>query len=286
MSWANYHSHTHFCDGTAAPEEYIEEAIRQNHPAYGFSSHAPVPFPTDWTIKPEKLNQYITEVKQLKERYADQIQIFLGLEIDFLPALKKNGHRNQYPELDYCIHSIHFVDQFEDGNPWNIDTSSELFASGLEEIFNNDMKKAGTRFWALSREMIETLEPDVIGHLDKIKMFNKSNCYFNEQDNWYVEQVEETLDLLQKKDCIVEINTRGFYRYGQPDLYPGEWIIRRIAEKNIPVVINSDAHKPKEISEGMSYAAEILEDCGIREVYALNQGKWQACSFSPEGIRF
>ncbi|MBN1950808.1 MAG: histidinol-phosphatase [Bacteroidales bacterium] len=281
--WANYHSHTHFCDGTGPPEAYIREAIAQKFPAYGFSSHAPLPFETDWNVKAERLPEYIAEITRLKKKYARDIQVYMGLEIDYLPD---GSDTRDYAGLDYRIASIHFVDRFKDGTPWNIDTSAELFSKGLLEIFENDMRQAALRFWDLTRQMIEALSPDVIGHLDKIKMFNKNQAYFSEQETWYTGAVENTLDLIAEKQCRVEINTRGYYRYGQPDLYPGEWIIRRLAERNIPVVLNSDAHKPEEISQGMSYAAEIMQKCGIREVYALYDNSWKPFEYTREGILF
>lgn len=283
--WANFHSHTHYCDGTAAPEEYVREAVRMGLPAYGFTSHAPVLFPTDWNIADDKLNDYLSDIQSLKKKYDRQIQIYLGLEIDFIPGIagrRKNILENV--DLDYFIGSIHFVESLPSGEYWNIDTSPELFQQGLLEIFKNDFRKAATRFWEITRQMIEEDKPDIVGHLDKIKMFNKENCYFSESESWYTDQVELTLDLIKNRGCIVEINTRGFYRYGQTDLYPGEWVIRRLSEKGIPIMINSDAHKPSEITEGMGYAAKILKGLGHNKLVLLYYKQWREYSFSEKGI--
>ena len=56
ISWANYHSHTQYCDGATLPEAYVEEAIRQGFVAYGFSGHASVPFATEWCIPDARLS--------------------------------------------------------------------------------------------------------------------------------------------------------------------------------------------------------------------------------------
>ena len=286
-SWINIHSHTNYCDGASAPADYIREAINLRHPAYGFSSHAPLPFPTDWNVADKELPNYIKDVLALKQRHQKEIEVYLGLEVDYIPGIAgRHRHVLTGIELDYFIGSVHFVDRFDNGEHWNIDTSAELFAKGLNEIFHRDGKRAATRFWEISREMIEADKPHVIGHLDKIKMFNTGNKYFNEQDAWYRDQVELTLDLIKKLNCIVEINTRGFYRYGQEDLYPGAWIIQKIARLNIPVMINSDAHHPSEISEGMAYTAAKLKGLGIGKLTALYQGKWNSFDYSEEGIAF
>lgn len=286
-TWVNYHSHTHFCDGTTRPEDYIQAAIELGHPAYGFSSHAPVPFTTDWNIPGHKFQNYLDEIDRLKALYSGQIEIYKGLEIDYIPGLAgRSKYLQENATLDYFIGSVHFVDVLPDGKFWNIDTSADLFARGLKEIFADDIREAASRFWEITREMVTTDKPDVIGHLDKIKMFNKENRYFSEKEDWYVEQVENTLGVIKEQGCIVEINTRGLYRYGQTDLYPGAWIIRRIAEMGIPVMINSDAHKPEEIELGMDYTAAILLSHKIDSVSLLYHGGWKSYPLSPGGIEF
>ena len=285
--WVNYHSHSHYCDGTDEPANYIEEAIKKRLPAYGFSSHAPVNFPTDWCISDENFESYLSDVRKLKELHADKIEVYLGLEIDFIPGISgRLKHIFKATPLDYFIGSVHFVDAFVDGTPWNIDTSFELFQKGLKSIFKNNFRKAATRFYEITRQMIAEDQPDIIGHIDKIKMFNNNGRYFNESERWYAEQLELTISTLKKQNTIVEINTRGFYRYGQNDLYPGEQIIKKLTKANIPLMINSDAHKPDEIIMGMPYAARKIMDLGVSEIYALQNGKWNAFSFNEEGLHW
>jgi len=284
-SWVNYHSHTNFCDGSEAPEIYLEEAVRLGFTAYGFSAHAPVPFQTNWCLPDNRFQDYLNEINRLKELYKSKIKVYLGLEIDYIPGIAgRRRHLNSQAALDYFIGSVHFVERFTDGGYWNIDTSPELFQRGLKEIFGSDFRSAATRFWELTRQMVETDQPDIIGHLDKIKMFNAGNQYFRESESWYREQVELTLKSIKKAGSIVEVNTRGYYRYNQPDLYPGERIISRLAEEDIPVIISSDAHKPEEIVKGMAHAALKLKNLGIKKLCLLNHSGWNQYSFSENGI--
>jgi histidinol-phosphatase (PHP family) len=286
-SWVNYHSHTHFCDGSEAPENYVHEAIRSGLKAYGFSAHAPVPFTTNWCLPDQRFTEYLLEITRLKEKYKTEIQLFLGLEIDFIPGVAgRRKHLNRDAEPDYFIGSVHFVESFANGEHWNIDTSAELFGRGLKEIFRNDFRKAAIRFWEITRQMIEEDRPPIIGHLDKIKMFNVNGRYFDESERWYRDQVELTLQCIEKYGSIVEINTRGYYRYQQPDLYPGQWIISLLAKKDIPVLISTDAHKPTEITEGIVYAAEKLKQAGIEKISVFNGTGWSRQSFSAKGIHF
>lgn len=65
-------------------EEFVRHAIDAGFTAYGVSSHAPLPFPAIWTLAQEQLPEYLTELDRLKVKYADRIELYAGLEIDYL----------------------------------------------------------------------------------------------------------------------------------------------------------------------------------------------------------
>jgi histidinol-phosphatase (PHP family) len=284
-TWVNYHSHTQYCDGENPAIEYITEAIRRGLPAYGYSSHAPIAIPSNWCIPDPDFGSYLDEVHTIKKAFGEKIQVYLGLEIDFIPGIAgRRKHLLKNTDLDYFIGSIHFVNSFGDGQPWNIDTSFELFRRGMKEIFKDDFRKAATRFYELSRQMIEEEKPDIIGHLDKIKMFSSQWGYFNENESWYRDQIDLTIRTLKTSSTIVEINTRGYYKYGQKELYPSIWIIEKLNKAGVPLMINSDAHRPKEIIEGMAYAANILKSVGVQRLNALFNNHWQDYDFDKHGL--
>ena len=279
MILPEYHTHTYYCDGAEAPEVYIKEAIKQGLTAYGYSSHSPVPFESDWNVPDDKLPNYIADVNAIKAKYSNEIEVYLGLEIDFIPGIAgRKRHILKDIILDYFIGSVHYVDKFEDGRYWNIDTSLELYKEGLEKIYKNDIKKAVIAFYENSRLMIEEDKPDIIGHFDKIKMFNTRVKFFDENESWYKDQIELLLRTIKKHNTIVEINTRGYYKYGQLDLYPSEWIIEKMAKMDIPIMINSDAHHPSEFNKGTDYAVGKIKNLGITQVYILKNFKWQPIS--------
>ena len=172
MFWTNFHSHTHFCDGTEAPEVYLRKADNFNLAAYGFSSHAPTPYPgCKWAMKKEKLPKYLADINNLKGSTA--VQVYTSLEIDYVPGIMgPNSDWVKASGLDYTLGSVHFVDFFENGDPWEIDGTHTAFKKGLEDIFKGDVRKAITRYYQLIRQMVREDCPDLIGHLDKIKMQN------------------------------------------------------------------------------------------------------------------
>ena len=67
--------------------------------------------------------------------------------------------------------------------------------------------------------MVETECPDVVGHLDKIKMQNVNGKFFKEEEKWYQEAVIKTLKTIAEKGVIVEVNTRGVYKKATADLF-------------------------------------------------------------------
>jgi histidinol-phosphatase (PHP family) len=134
--------------------------------------------------------------------------------------------------------------------------------------------------------MLENNKPDIVGHLDKIKMHNTVNAYFREDDVWYVDAVEETLDLIASRGSILEVNTRGLYKHTPPLLYPSSWILKRAFQKKIPVMINSDSHHPDEIDSGFTEVSELLADIGYRTLKVLIHGSWQDKPFTSKGLLF
>ena len=82
MIFANYHTHTTFCDGRDTPEQLVQEALRLGCPAIGFSGHSIAPY--DYAgMTPEHEAQYRAEVRRLQAACAGQIRILCGVEQDY-----------------------------------------------------------------------------------------------------------------------------------------------------------------------------------------------------------
>lgn len=285
MSWTNYHSHTNFCDGTNAPEDYIRKALALGMPTYGFSSHAPIPFfDCKWAMKLDDMDEYVAEIYRLKRKYEDRIEILLGMEVDYIP--EKMGPTAEFLQtagLDYAVGSIHFVDAFTGGKGWEIDGTLEVFKKGLFEIFDGNVERAVRRYYELTREMIVEDCPEVVGHLDKIKMQNLKEHFFSEDEAWYREEVMNTLEVVSKSDAIMEVNTRGLYKKRANETYPSKWVLEEAYKLDIPVQINSDGHTPDEILGEFETAAELLLDVGYDSAVILIDGEWAEVGLNADG---
>ena len=247
MSWTNYHTHCNFCDGKVDPELYAKEAIEQGMLALGFSSHAPFLYETAWAMKEENLESYLASITRLKKQYKNNIDIHIGLEVDFIHNQMGPSRFKKY-NLDYIIGSVHFINQYSDGKFWGIDASKEDFQKGLEIIYGNNVEEAVKTYYDCVAKMLITDKPDIIGHFDIIKKNNKDDCFFSEEESWYKEYVQETLKYVKSSGCIVEVNTRGLVTGKTIELYPSNWILDSMFELNIPITISSDAHNPDQVS--------------------------------------
>jgi len=265
----NLHTHSTFCDGKAKPEEYVIRAIELGFHTLGFSSHAPVPFENNFSLKVEQFDEYTNTIRELKERFKEKINIFLALEIDYIPGITKNFEEFvREGNLDYTIGGVHLIRNKEKQGLWFTDgPKQETYDIGLNKIFNRNVRKAVEAFYYQTQEMVVTQKPDIIAHLDKIKMHNK-NRYFSEEENWYKDLVWKTLKIISGSDCIVEVNTRGLYKKRSDTTFPGPAILEQIHHLGIPITLSSDAHKPEDLNGYYNETLYLLRDIGFERCYS------------------
>lgn len=271
------HTHSIYSDGKSTPDEMLEEAVRQHLTSIGFSEHSPLPFYTNFSVKTDKMPDYVTHIKSLAQHYNNVINVRCGLEADYIPTVTEQFSKTkQHYGLDYIIGGVHLIGNT--ANPdeiWFIDGPKyEIYDAGLQKFFGGDIKRAVKTFYQQTNEMLENEEFDIIAHFDKIKMHNR-NRYFTEDEKWYRDLALETLNLIAEKGVIMEINTRGIYKKRCPDLYPSPWLIKEACQKHIPVMISSDAHHFSELTLEFETAVKALLEAGYKTVTSIGNGNRQ-----------
>ena len=271
----NYHTHTHFCDGKENMRFFVEKAVELQLDHLGFSSHAPISSQYNFTLTEDKIPEYLNEIEGYQKKYP-QLKIFKGMECDFIPGLTKNfSYYKENFSLDYIIGGVHLVKVPHSDDVWFIDGSKrETYDYGVAHFFNHDIKKAVTCFWEQTYEMIETQQFEIIAHLDKIKMHNQDR-FFKEDEDWYVKLVDHAVELIVKKNLIVEINSRGLYRLRCKDFYPSDYILQKLAKAKNRMVISSDAHKAEELLLYYEEAKIKLQNFGIEILAVFEDKKWE-----------
>ena len=82
MQYSNLHNHTLYSDGQCTVEENIRAAIEKNMASVAFSDHSYLPWGERYCIARANIPQYIAEVRACQKKYAGEIEVYLGLELD------------------------------------------------------------------------------------------------------------------------------------------------------------------------------------------------------------
>jgi histidinol-phosphatase (PHP family) len=268
MQYFNLHTHSRFCDGKEEPEAYVKQAIDLGFHTLGFSSHAPVPFENTFALKEEQMKDYFSTIVNLKEKFRDQIKLLLSLEIDYIPGITRDFRDfRKAGNLDYTIGGVHLVREPGIDALWFIDGSKqETYDTGLQLLYKGNARIGVEAYYRQIMEMVATQRPNLVAHLDKIKMHNK-NRFFTEEESWYKDMVWKTLKFIaDESDCILEVNTRGLYKQRSDTYFPSPAVLEQIHHLKIPVTISTDAHHPDELSLYIPEATAMLKEIGFREL--------------------
>ena len=271
----SYHTHNRFCDGRGEIAEYVDAAVAAGLEALGVSSHGPVVFPSRYAMRAQDLPSYCAEVERLRQANRDRLRVHLSLEFEYLP---------EYADalwaiialyrFDYLIGSVHFIGHDTARAPWAYDLTRQGFELGLRDLFGGDVRHLVAAYYDRVRSLAAWGRVTIMGHLDRIKMWNRDGEFFNENDAWYRNEVEATLQVCATAGVIVELNTSGWRRAAQsPD--PSPWVLRRCLELGIPLVVTTDAHLPARVTEFHAEADALLRDVGCTSLAVLRDDGWR-----------
>ncbi len=269
MTRYNFHTHSHYDDGSQSLEDMVKGAIDAGLSAIGFSGHSPLPFENEWSISKKDYPEYLAEGRRLKEVYKHLIDVYLGLEIDYIPGYSDNFRAfMEDGGLDYCIGSVHLV--MKPGSKrrediWFIDGPREGYLEGIDRIFGGDARMAVEAYYGQLEEMVATQRPGIIGHLDKVNMHNREEV-FDSSAPWYLNAVEGLLAAIARYGGIVEVNTRGIYTGKSPDSYPEARVLKQCLKRNIPVMVSTDAHHPEQLLSQFDEGVRLIGELGYTKM--------------------
>lgn len=276
MQLSNYHSHCNFCDGRSYPEDFVRFAVARGFRAYGFSSHSPLPFETFWNMSRDDMDEYLAEIARLKAKYEGQIELYVGLEIDFLDRTYNASipYFKNLP-LDYRIGSIHFLPLspvLEERNMACIDGAYSEFARTVDAFFEGDIRRMVRRYFEAEMEMVEAGGIDIVGHIDKIYMNGQRYPGFSLDAEWYRRPLLDLLDFVRERGLMIEVNTKNLVKKGET--YPHRQFLGELRSRRIPVMVNSDCHYPDLVNDGRAEGFQLLEQVGFDATMELVGGKW------------
>lgn len=272
----NYHTHTLFCDGKGSIDDHVNHVITLGFHSLGFSSHGPLPFKNSFALQEEDVDTYCREVRKASKKYRGKLDIYLGMEIDFIPGITLDfKYWKERCQLDYTIGGVHLVKPEHSDALWFIDGPyRKSYDEGLEKLFGGDIKKAVTAYYWQIKEMLNSQQPDILAHPDKIKMHNAER-YFRQEEPWYRNLVMEMLEVVADQGTLLEVNTRGLYKKRSAELFPSPWILAEARKLNIPLVLSADAHSPGDHNLYFRHALETIRDVGYNSITQRDGNKWK-----------
>ena len=138
-----FHVHTRRCGHAenVSDEEYVKVAIAIGATGIWFTDHAPFPGdPFKNRMKYSELDEYLSSLTKLKDQYNGQIDVHIGLEIEYFTSFDKKGYYSQLhesPEIEILLLGQHMAET-DDGYTFLWDrerlNQKEYIALGNAEI--------------------------------------------------------------------------------------------------------------------------------------------------------
>ncbi len=262
MKITNYHTHTTFCDGKNTCEEMVLSAIDKNMAEIGFSVHSPLPFESGWAIKEDRVGEYIDTLKALREKYKDQIKIYIGIEQDYYSVNPTN-------DFDYVIGSVHYI--YKNGEYLPLDLSAEATRENIVKHYDGDALAYCEDYYELVSDVYNKTKCQIIGHFDLITKFNERLPLIDTNSKRYLKSAQKAIKELLNSPALFEINTGAISRGYRTTPYPADYLLDIIAESGKPFVINSDSHNIESIDFGIRKASIELDMCGYKYIKSLEE---------------
>ena len=262
MRYSTYHAHTEFCDGRSTARRMILAAIERGCPEIGLSSHSPLPYQNDWSMRSERVDDYISELKKLKKEFEKQIKVYIGVEYDLIsPPMTQ--------EFDYVIGSVHHV--FAGDSRFDVDHTADIQKNAFSVGFDGDSLSYAENYFSQVAEIYDRTHCDIIGHFDLLLKFNERENLFDIGSRRYCDARNAALERLLQTPAVFEVNTGAISRGYRIEPYPERAVLERIKAAGKPVVVTSDPHSADTVNFLLDETAEALEAQGIHCIRSMDE---------------
>ena len=242
------HMHTPLCKHAwGEPEEYAQQAIKAGLKGIIFTCHAPMPngFWPSVRMSEAEFDTYVALVQRCAEAYKGKLHVCLGIESEWFPGYEDYVRElHQRVEFDYVLGAVH----------WQAKEYLAKFESGTIENFRR------IYFDHLAKSA-ETGLYDCLAHPDLVKNYHP--------DSWCFAIIKNTvatcLDRIAATGVAMELNSSGLNK-SYSEMNPGNEMLRMMAERKIPIVVGSDAHRAQRVGEHFTTALNNLIEAGYEEV--------------------
>jgi histidinol-phosphatase (PHP family) len=113
--------------------------------------------------------------------------------------------------------------------------------------------------------MVQTLKPEVVGHIDLIRKFEGDGASIDPAA-W--PHLEHALEAVRDAGAALDVNS-GAFRRGLSPVYPLPAILMRAREMGIGVTLGDDGHGAHDVGVGLEACMRALSEAGYRELRYL-----------------
>ena len=242
------HMHTPLCKHAwGEPEEYAQQALKAGLKGIIFTCHCPMPngfWPTV-RMSESEFDTYLAIVQRAADAFKGKLDIRLGIESEYFPGCEEYiAALHQRADFHYVLGAVH----------WQAKEYLNKFETGTIENFRR------TYFEHLAKSAESGLY-DCLAHPDLVKNYHPDSWCFAIVKN----TVSGALDRIAATGVAMELNTSGLNK-SYSEMNPGNEMLRMMAERKIPIVVGSDAHRAQRVGEHFTTALNNLIEAGYEEV--------------------
>ena len=202
----------------------------------------------------ERFADYMAACRHLQSEYACDIRIYVGFEtecysgsLDFARALA-----NRFSP-DYMVGSVHHVKDIPFDYSQQCYDEAAAACGGLDGLYKTYLDQ--------QYDMIRALRPQVVGHLDIIRLYDPDyRSRLVKPRIW--EKIVRNLKLVKEWDIILDFNLRPLSK-GADEPYLSAPILKKACEMGIDIVPGDDSHGVADIDAHMDRAIEMLRAVGL-----------------------
>ncbi len=240
--------HTPLCGhATGEPEAYARQALRVGLRGIIFTCHCPMPnrFWPAVRMYESEFDTYVAIVGRAADRFKGRLDVRLGLESEYFPGFERYLEQlHRRADFHFILGSVH----------WQSAEYQARFRARSADAFHR------TYFTHLA-DSAETGLYDCLSHPDLVKNYRPASWRFPRLRD----HVARCLDRIAATGVAMELNTSGLgKRYAE--MNPGPDMLAMMAEREIPVVVGSDAHRPERVGADFLRALDELETAGYTKV--------------------
>ena len=265
-----------FCEHASGTlRETIEAAATAELRVYGLTEHAPrsdARFLYDserakgYDVERlhEEFEAYSRESLRLQRHMRGSLEILRGFETEAVPAssyLESMLALRREHKFDYLVGSVHHVRDIP------IDETPQHFREAVAAC--NGLEPLMERYFRLVEEMIRSVRPEIVGHLDLPKLHAPRGADLCTPK--IRRAAEAAIEAAKAHSCILDLNTAG-WRKGLPEPFPSPWLVRLAAEAGVDFCFGDDSHAPSQVGYGLGRARQYLLDHGVNSITALGLG--------------